>query len=136
MGFRDLKCFNRALLGKQAWKLITKPTSLCARILKGKYYPYSDLLHANKGKHTSHTWRAIYDGKDVLQKGIINRIGNGKNTKVWEDNWIPNRKTMKPLWKSFHTYINLVAQLLDQRGESWDTNRVRQSFIPPDSNGI
>jgi hypothetical protein len=97
MGFRDLKYFNMAMLGKQAWRLMTNPTSLCARILKGKYFPNSNILQAKKGKHTSHTWRAIYDGKNVLQKGIIKRIGNGQNTKVWEDNWIPNRKTMKPL---------------------------------------
>jgi hypothetical protein len=40
MGFRDLKCFNMAMLGKQACRLMTNPTSLCARILKGKYFPF------------------------------------------------------------------------------------------------
>lgn len=43
MGFRDLHLFNKAMLGKQGWRLMTRPDSLCARVLKGRYYP-KDML--------------------------------------------------------------------------------------------
>ena len=36
MGFRDLYCFNHAMLAKQCWRLITVPNSLCARVLEWK----------------------------------------------------------------------------------------------------
>jgi hypothetical protein len=39
MGFRDMKYFNQALLVRQAWRLIQFPDSLCACLLKAKYYP-------------------------------------------------------------------------------------------------
>ena len=39
MGFRDLAIFNLALLGKQCWRLLTNANSLCAKVLKGMYYP-------------------------------------------------------------------------------------------------
>nr|XP_051230109.1 uncharacterized protein LOC127348034 [Lolium perenne] len=34
MGFRDLELYNVALLGKHGWRLMTNPSSLCARVLK------------------------------------------------------------------------------------------------------
>jgi hypothetical protein len=39
MSFCDMKYFNQALLARQAWRLIQFPDSLCARLLKAKYYP-------------------------------------------------------------------------------------------------
>lgn len=41
MDFRNLESFNQAMLGKQAWNLISKPMSLMARVLKAKYFPNS-----------------------------------------------------------------------------------------------
>jgi hypothetical protein len=38
MGFKDIKLFNLAMLGKQGWRLLTNPDSLCAIVLKGKYF--------------------------------------------------------------------------------------------------
>jgi hypothetical protein len=32
MGFRDLPLFNKAMLGKQGWRLMTRPDSLCVRV--------------------------------------------------------------------------------------------------------
>lgn len=46
MGFRQLHGFNLAMLGKQAWKLLTMPESLMTRLLKAKYFPSCSFLHA------------------------------------------------------------------------------------------
>jgi hypothetical protein len=50
IGFRDVKNFNMAMLGKQGWRLMTKPDSLCARVLKGKYFPQGEFMNAGKRK--------------------------------------------------------------------------------------
>lgn len=50
LGFRDLVCFNKALLAKQGWRLLTSPDSITSRIKKAKYYPHSSILEANVGK--------------------------------------------------------------------------------------
>jgi len=55
LGFRDIKNFNLAMLGKQGWRLMTNPDSLCARVLKGKYYPQGDFMSVGKKKNSSHT---------------------------------------------------------------------------------
>ena len=56
MGFRDLRCFNLAMLGKQGWRLITRPDSLCTRVLKGRYFHDSEFMLASRKRHASSTW--------------------------------------------------------------------------------
>lgn len=38
MGFRDLHCFNLAMLAKQGWHLMMEPNTLFAKIFKAKYF--------------------------------------------------------------------------------------------------
>ena len=47
MGFRDLELFNDSMLAKRAWRLLENPDSLCARVLKGRYYPDGNILIAD-----------------------------------------------------------------------------------------
>jgi hypothetical protein len=44
MGFRDLGLFNQALLAKKAWRFVVNPESLCAKVIKEKYYPQGHIL--------------------------------------------------------------------------------------------
>ena len=77
IGFRDFPLFNKAMLGKQGCRLITRPDSLCARVLKGKYYPNSDFLSATRKRRCSATWRSILHGRDILARGLVKRVGPG-----------------------------------------------------------
>jgi hypothetical protein len=47
MGFRDLHCFNLAMLAKQSWRLISNPNSLSALVLKAKYFPDGNILNCS-----------------------------------------------------------------------------------------
>jgi hypothetical protein len=48
MGFRDFHSFNLSMLAKQVWRLVNDPESLCARVLRAKYYPHGDILKAGQ----------------------------------------------------------------------------------------
>ena len=50
MGFKYLHAFNVAMLAKQCWRLINNPDTLCARVLRAKYYPDGNLLKAGNKK--------------------------------------------------------------------------------------
>ena len=46
LGFRDLQDFNMALLGKQLWRIHTRPDLLMSRIMKAKYFPGKSIWEA------------------------------------------------------------------------------------------
>ena len=79
IGFRDMHFFNIALLAKQGWRLLQNPNSLCARVLKSKYYPNGNLLDTVFASEASPVWRRIEVGLELIKKGIIWRVGDGKS---------------------------------------------------------
>ena len=97
MGFRDLKLFNLALLGKHGWRFITNPESHPARVKKGQYFPDSDFMEATVPKTSSAIWRAIVAGRAALHAGLIKRVGDGSTISIWHDRWILGLATLSPM---------------------------------------
>lgn len=58
MGFRDLESFNTAILGKQIWRLITKPNLLMSEVIRGKYFPNGDIFQAESKSWDSWLWKS------------------------------------------------------------------------------
>jgi hypothetical protein len=90
MGFRDFACFNKALFAKQSWRLWNNPASLVARLMKAKYYLETSILEAKIGQRPSFVWRSILSSCDLLREGLVWRVGNGSNIRIWKDKLLPN----------------------------------------------
>lgn len=114
-----MKQFNLAMLGKQGWRLMTSPESLCARVLKGKYFPNCEFMEAKKRKNASHTWRAVLAGRKALEQGLIKRIGDGSTTKVSEDRWIPTAIGNKPICRRDGGTAIRVSDLMTPDGRAY-----------------
>ncbi|XP_040379850.1 uncharacterized protein LOC121054416 [Oryza brachyantha] len=135
MSFRDLHLFNLAMLGKQGWRLIERPDSLCAWVLKGRYYHDIDFFQTRRRNHASQTWRAILAGREVLKLGLIKRIGDGKSIRIWDDRWIPNYLGGKLITPSGDACFLLVADLLTSEGK-WREEFIRENFVHMDAEAI
>lgn len=70
MGFKDLKCFNLALLAKQGWKLQTNTSSLFYKAYKAKYFPGCEFVEANLGRQPSYAWRGIMAAQPLIKRGM------------------------------------------------------------------
>jgi hypothetical protein len=114
LGFRDLELFNLCLLARQSWRLLQDPTSLSARILKAVYYPNGNILDAQLRAHPSQIWCSILDGRVVLIQGLIRRIGDGRSTNIWTDNWLPGENILKPVVSLIANPPQMVAQLINE----------------------
>ena len=69
MGFRDLSCFNKALLAKQVWRLWKMPDSLIVKIMNAKYISDCSVLEASLRKKSSFAWRSVHSSRDLLREG-------------------------------------------------------------------
>jgi hypothetical protein len=65
LGFRDMRLFNQALLAWQAWQ------TLCAQLLKAKYFPNGSLIDTVFTGNGSAIWHAIEYGLHLLKQGVI-----------------------------------------------------------------
>jgi hypothetical protein len=135
MGFRDLHLFNQALLARQAWRLIAYPNSLCARLLKAKYFPSSELTDTAFIKNPSPCWQGIMHGLELLKKGVVWRIGNGEQVRIWRDNWIP-RGDMKITANLTKSRLRRVSDLINQEDHTWKEDTVRKIFMPHDAEEV
>jgi hypothetical protein len=136
LGFRDLYSFNLAMLARQAWRIIQYPSSLCATVLAARYYPGKSPFEVTPGNGISYAWRSILKGVQLLKKGIIWRVDDGKDIKVWTDPWIPRGETRRVISQKGNTTITQMTKLIDPITNSWDVGLVKQTFLPEDAHII
>jgi hypothetical protein len=75
MGFRGFSDFNKALLGKQCWRLLTEGKSLMGRIFKSRYFLRSNFLEASIGYQPSYAWRSIFTARELVHKELDGQLG-------------------------------------------------------------
>ncbi|XP_074278207.1 uncharacterized protein LOC141601801 [Silene latifolia] len=131
LGFRDFDDFNKALLAKQAWRLICEDGSLVGRILKGKYFPNCSFMDAEMGVNPSYTWRRIFGAKEVMGLGIRRIIGSGADVRVWTDPWVLRTKSRCVISPKANANIDMrVAELLVEGERRWDEEKINAMFLP------
>ena len=113
MGFRDLHACNLAMLAKQSWRLITNPDTICAQVLRAKYYPDGNLLKAGPKSGSSFTWQSIVAGLNTFKRGFIWRVGSGNKINIWADPWILSSVSRKVVSIRGNVVLTTVDELID-----------------------
>lgn len=135
MGFKDLECFNQALLAKQAWRLTHDVDFLMSRVMKGKYYEDIGFLDTKLGSRPSYAWKCIIYGRDLLKQGIKRSVGNGQSIYVWSEPWLEDEDEVcrAPIRRQRYLDVNLrVADIIDHRSGRWNSSKLNDLFVPGD----
>lgn len=135
LGFKDIQCFNQAMLGKQIWRILQFPELLVSKALKAKYFPKSSIFDCKVSKNSSWFWQSIMAVRDQVEAGSRSIIGNGKNTRIWSDRWIQNSNeglltTEKPGNCSLQTVDELICNFM------WNRNIIFRIFSKADADKI
>lgn len=128
MGFRNLKGFNKALLAKQVWRLMSNPHSLAARVFRAKYYKDGNILAAEVKSNASYIWRLLMWSRDIVERGMIWRVGNGKRTKVYEDRWVAGLHGCR-LTNRGAGEQEMAVESLIRDGNRWDDAKPESMFL-------
>jgi hypothetical protein len=137
MGFRDLSCFNKALLAKQWWRLLKDLESLTGQILKAKYFKNVPLLSAQLGSRPSYAWRSLLSARDLFVDGLIWRVGDGEQIRIWGDRWIPRPSSFSvQTMSSILPKDTFVKELFDQESGGWNLALIREVFMEEEADVI
>ena len=135
IGFRDMRAYNQALLAKQAWRIIENPESLCARLLKAKYFPNGSLVDTVFTGNSSSVWKGIEHGLELVKKGMIWRVGNGSSIRTWRDPWIPRGTNFRPISPKRQCRLNRVSDFINEYG-AWNEETLKKHFCLADVSAI
>ncbi|KAL0717697.1 hypothetical protein Bca4012_067019 [Brassica carinata] len=129
LGIQDIHDFNIALLAKLAWRILVRPDSLLSRILLGKYCTKSTFRSVGCPQTTSHGWRGILIGRDLLESHLGKAIGNGMTTNIWKEAWVSTSTYLRPFGPPRECDQDLVvADFLTHDSAQWIVSRVEEIF--------
>ena len=118
IGFKDLEKFNETMLAKQVWRLLTDHTSLFYRVFSAKYFPNGSVLVA-KSSLGSYAWQSIVKAIPLVKSGMLWRVGDGKQIKIFRERWLPGEEPAKVISPSNSISAEwIVSTLLDSNGAS------------------
>ncbi|GJY73723.1 putative RNA-directed DNA polymerase, eukaryota, reverse transcriptase zinc-binding domain protein [Tanacetum coccineum] len=92
LGIKSLKLWNVALMSKHIWNIVSKKDSLWVKWVnsyrlidrRAKERNFWDIPVMND---VCWGWKKILLNRDLVRDHIVTRIGNGKDTSVWFDDW-------------------------------------------------
>lgn len=105
-------------------------TSLFFRVFSAKFFPSASVLDA-KSSRGSFAWQTIIKARSVIKKGMIWRIGDGKNVFVFHDNWIPDDFPSKAISCRLDVSDkSMISTMIDTGSRAWNEELLRNSIAP------
>ncbi|KAG2687140.1 hypothetical protein I3760_09G038400 [Carya illinoinensis] len=93
LGVRNLRMFNRALLGKWLWRFANEHDSLWKLVVAKKYGGLRGewCTREVRGAYGVGLWKHIRRGWAVFNQHVKLRVGTGSRIKFWRDVWCASR---------------------------------------------
>ena len=132
LGIKDVRNFNKALLGKWKWDMIHQEKELWVRILESKYGGWRALTEGKRGTNESLWWQDLMvvtqeqQLNNVMQSGLSWNVGSGDKIKFWEDCWngegVALMQKFPRLYQISRQQHNLIQQVESFSNTSWEWN--------------
>nr|GEY62813.1 hypothetical protein [Tanacetum cinerariifolium] len=117
LGIKSLDSWNIALMSKHIWNVITNKESMWVR--------WVNTYRLKEG--SCWAWKKILKIRGLIKEHIFHKIGDGRNTSLWFDNWHPicplsNFISKRMIASSGLNLQNKVADVIKNGEWNWPVN--------------
>ncbi|KAM5554729.1 hypothetical protein ABKV19_022906 [Rosa sericea] len=89
LGIKDLHCWNKALMIRHIWNLVSGSSNLWTNWVKVYLLRNNSFWNAPHPAVCSWNWRKMLKIRELCRSFFANIIGDGRSTSLWFDNWHP-----------------------------------------------
>ena len=138
LGVKNIRKFNRALLAKWKWRLMSEENGKWKQILLSKY---GSGVGTNQGSGSQNSWwwsdlGKVCDegeGEGWFHNHVAWKVGNGDKIRFWDDAWVDNNKLKFQFPRLYSISLDkgkLVGELgrWEELGWSWRLRWRRARF--------
>ena len=129
LGFRKIPQWNLTFMAKLGWSIIRNDDKLWVKLMKARYWSRGSFLNAQAKNHHSPIWKDIVRGREILEKGLKKRIGDGRGSSLWLDWWVGEAPLIKVTSSSVPDFmLHWRVSNIISNGK-WDIGKIRD-LIP------
>ncbi|BBH05115.1 Polynucleotidyl transferase, ribonuclease H-like superfamily protein [Prunus dulcis] len=131
-GLKKSHNMNQGLLAKWGGGC-SEGHSLCAKIFEAKYLKGQSILDSKLASRqgSSSTWKGVLFGAELLNKGLIWRLGKGDRVNFWKDTWIGDFPLMQRVDSIEGVDVDCPISHFFKHGW-WDVDKLR-NFLAEDT---
>ncbi|KAJ9541722.1 hypothetical protein OSB04_028228 [Centaurea solstitialis] len=124
LGIKRLGVWNRAIIAKNVWDVLTKRNTLWVRWIHTHALRGCQFWSARRNGRWSWMFYKMMAIRSELRPYISNRVGDGRLTNAWEDSWLPCGPLVDVIsYRAFHaasfSTTTTVRQVLDVIQDEW-----------------
>lgn len=87
-------------------------------------------MEATCPSSASYAWESIIRGRDVIKRGAIWRIGDGKSANIWEDRWLPQKHSPQILSPRLEGLVEAkVHSFIDEERRCWKIELIDETLL-------
>ncbi|WJZ95377.1 hypothetical protein VitviT2T_014152 [Vitis vinifera] len=132
LGVKSLGLFNKALLGKWAWRFANEKTALWNQVIRRKYGEEKGGWRSCEIREAYGVglWKAINKVGQFVTPFFGYEVGDGKNVRFWKDKWCGT----SPLSEAFPSLFSIAKSKEAWVNEVWTAEGDRRGSWTPTFN--
>lgn len=116
LGFRDFRLVNKALMAKQFWRVVQRPTSVAGQWIHHKYVKPNSNLELKRSSLQSVCWKGIACNAEFIKQRLRWQLGNGTKIDISSRFW--------PWQRNNPRGTATVAELFNDLKDAWDMTKL------------